>query len=64
MKALIRVVGVMLVAAGILFAAQGASYVHWPAESFMLDQRVWVGRGFFLMLIGAALIITARRRRN
>jgi hypothetical protein len=34
--------------------------VHWPAESFMLDQRDWIGRGIIVALVGVALMPTAR----
>ena len=64
MKTALLIVGVLLVASGLLFMLQGAGIVHWPRESFMLDQRPWIGRGIFLILMGLALVFTARRRRR
>jgi hypothetical protein len=47
---------------GILWVGQGTGVVHWPASSFMLDQRPWATRGAILAVVGVALIMFARRR--
>jgi hypothetical protein len=49
---------------GLLWIGQGAGYVHWPASSFMLDQRPWIARGAGLMVVGLVLILVSRRRKN
>ncbi len=64
MKRAFFAAGFALLAMGLLFALQGAGIVHWPRESFMLDQRPWIWRGIFLILMGLALVFTARRRRR
>ncbi|MBA3896576.1 MAG: hypothetical protein H0X36_05480 [Sphingomonadaceae bacterium] len=62
MKALLLVLGVLAVAMGALWIGQGLGYVHWPASSFMLDQRPWAVYGALLAVAGVALILFSRRR--
>ena len=45
MSALLLLIGVAALAAGLLFLGQGLGYVRWPAESFMIDQTIWVYYG-------------------
>jgi hypothetical protein len=59
--AAIFLAGLIVLAFGTLFTLQGAGVVHWPRESFMLDQREWVERGLVIALAGLALILTAWR---
>jgi hypothetical protein len=54
-------IGVLAVAAGALFAAQGLGYVRWPAESFMIGQTDWIYYGAAIAIAGLALIMAARR---
>ena len=61
---LVLILGVLVFAGGTLFALQGSGVVHWPAESFMLDQRDWVEKGIVVAMIGAALMLTAWRIRK
>ena len=62
-RAGLTALGLLLLLAGLLWAAQGAGLVMWPAESFMLQQRSWVTYGLVTAIIGAAVIVVARRRR-
>lgn len=57
-------IGVMLTLVGLLWVGQGLGYVHWPRESFMLDQRPWADRGAALAVGGLLLILVARRIRR
>ena len=57
----ILVLGLVIFAFGTLFTLQGAGVVHWPRESFMLDNRDWIERGIVVALIGLGLILTAWR---
>ena len=61
MKALLLLIGVLALAAGLLFTGQGLGYVRWPAESFMIGQTNWVYYGGALAAAGLALIMVARR---
>ena len=64
MKTALLILGVILLGFGILFALQGAGIVHWPRESFMLDQRDWIERGALVGLLGAALVFSSWRTRK
>ena len=55
------IVGVAMALTGALWIGQGLGYVHWPASSFMLDQRPWADRGAVLAVAGLVLVLIARR---
>lgn len=58
------IVGVAAALMGALWIGQGLGYIHWPASSFMLDQRPWADRGAALAVVGLLLILIARRIRR
>jgi len=62
MKAALLITGVAAALIGLLWIAQGSGLVHWPASSFMIDQRPWITRGAILALVGLILMVTSRRR--
>ena len=62
MRIALTVLGVLALLMGLLWIGQGLGYIHWPAQSFMLDQRPWALRGAFLAVVGVILIVFARRR--
>ena len=62
MKTALLILGLLALAMGLLWIGQGAGLVHWPASSFMIDQRPWIARGAILAFIGLALIVVSRRR--
>lgn len=64
MKALVTFVGVLLLAAGLLFAGQGAGVIDWPSSSFMLGAKQWETHGLVLAGIGLILIVVGWRRRS
>ena len=55
--------GILMTLIGVLWIGQGLGYIHWPASSFMLDQRPWADRGAVLAVLGLVLILAARRLR-
>jgi hypothetical protein len=57
------IVGIAATLMGLLWVGQGAGLIHWPASSFMIDQRPWVARGALLILFGVAAIAASRVRR-
>lgn len=63
MKTGLTIAGVAALLMGLLWIGQGLGYVHWPASSFMLDQRPWALRGAILAVIGVGLLVYARSRR-
>lgn len=62
MKRALAIPGVLMIAMGLLWVGQGLGWVHWPPESFMLDQRPWAWRGGALAVAGIGLMLWARRR--
>ena len=63
MRVLALIVGVAALLIGLLWVGQGSGLIHWPASSFMLDQRPWITRGAVLAVIGLILIAISRARR-
>jgi len=61
MRTLFILVGIVVAAAGLFFMAQGAGYIRWPAESFMISQTRWVYYGGAIALAGLLLVLIARR---
>lgn len=62
MKTPLFIAGILAVLMGLLWLGQGLGYIHWPASSFMLDQRPWAARGAVLAVVGLVLIGLSRRR--
>lgn len=62
MKTALLIVGVLAVLVGLLWVGQGLGLVHWPASSFMIDQRPWATRGAILTVVGLVLVLFSRRR--
>ena len=61
MRTLLILIGIVLLAAGLLFVGQGSGYIQWPAESFMVTQTKWVYYGGGIAVVGILLIMIARR---
>jgi hypothetical protein len=62
MKSALLILGVIALLMGLLWIGQGTGYVHWPASSFMIDQRPWALRGAILAAVGLILVVWSRRR--
>jgi len=61
-KATLLVLGLLMIAMGVLWIGQGLNIIRWPESSFMLGVPQWSWRGALLAGLGAALIWFARRR--
>ena len=61
MKLVLLIVGVLAIAMGLLWVGQGLGFIHWPASSFMLDQRIWALWGSLLAIVGGVMVWRARR---
>ena len=59
----LTVLGLLMVAAGALWALQGSGMVMWPASSFMLQQQSWVTYGLITAFAGVLVVALARRGR-
>ncbi|HVF93625.1 MAG TPA: hypothetical protein VM900_04860 [Sphingomonas sp.] len=64
LRPVLLALGVLMTLMGLLWIGQGLGYIHWPASSFMLDQRPWADRGAILAALGLALILVSRRLRR
>ena len=64
MRRALVVIGTLCALLGLLWIGQGLGYIHWPASSFMLDQRPWADRGAAVAVLGLVLILAARRIRR
>jgi hypothetical protein len=62
MKLALVILGSLGLIVGLLWVGQGAGLIHWPASSFMIDQRPWVTRGAILAVAGLILILFSRTR--
>ena len=62
MKTILLMTGVFAIAMGVLWIGQGTGLVHWPASSFMLDQRPWAVRGVILAVVGVLVVRFSRSR--
>jgi hypothetical protein len=62
MKTALLILGLVALLVGLLWVGQGTGLVHWPASSFMIDQRPWVTRGAILAIAGLVLTLLSRRR--
>jgi hypothetical protein len=61
MKTLLMLIGLIFLAAGLLFVGQGSGYVRWPASSFMIREISWVYYGSGIAVVGIILMLVARR---
>ena len=62
MRIAVLIVGIAALLMGLLWIGQGAGLIHWPASSFMIDQRPWIARGAILAVVGLMLIVWRVRR--
>jgi hypothetical protein len=63
MRRALTILAIFCILMGLLWVGQGLGLVHWPASSFMIDQRPWATRGAILAVVGIALLVVARRKR-
>ena len=61
MRRLLMIVGLLLLALGLLWIGQGTGAVAWPASSFMINQLQWAGYGAMVAAIGLILIWQSQR---
>lgn len=61
MRALLTLVGIVLLLAGIVFIGQGSGYFPYPAESFMIKETRWVYYGGAIAVAGLLIIVFGRR---
>ncbi len=64
MKWPLMLIGIVVLAAGLVFVGQGLGYIRWPASSFMISEIKWAYYGGGIAVVGILLIIIAHGRRT
>jgi hypothetical protein len=64
MRALLTIIGIVVLLAGLVFVGQGSGYFPYPAESFMIGQTRWVQYGAAIAAAGLLILLVARRVRR
>ena len=62
MRMLLTVLGALMILSGLLWSAQGAGLFPYPAQSFMVGSRPWVGYGLGFAALGLVVLLLGRRR--
>jgi hypothetical protein len=62
MRGAFILVGIVMLAAGLLFTAQGTGLFPYPRSSFMVSQTGWIYKGLGIAVVGLLLILAGRRR--
>ena len=57
----LQILSVLAALMGLLWIGQGLGLVHWPASSFMLDQRPWAFYGLLLVIVALCIGLVGRR---
>jgi hypothetical protein len=60
----VKILGAILLVCGLFFAAQGAGWIAWPPESFMVSRSPWIGYGLAIAAAGLALTWAAGRNKE
>jgi cell division protein FtsW (lipid II flippase) len=61
MQALLIIVAVILLIAGIVFIGQGSGYFPYPRSSFMISQTRWIYYGAGIAIVGLLILLFAWR---
>ena len=61
MRKSLLILGVVMLAVGLLWIGQGTGVIAWPRSSFMINQLQWAGYGALLSAVGLILIWQGRR---
>lgn len=61
MRLLLSVLGVLMVALGLVWIGQGSGYFPYPAASFMINQAPWIYWGLLAVAAGVIVFFISRR---
>jgi hypothetical protein len=56
------VVSYLALVAGLIWMGQGAGFIRYPANSFMIDQSPWIWRGAIVAAAGSIGVWVSRRK--
>jgi hypothetical protein len=60
-KAVLRILGAIMVLMGVVWVGQGSGTFPYPASSFMIDQTPWIYYGLIMAVAGVVVMVMARR---
>jgi hypothetical protein len=55
------VVSYLAIVAGLIWMGQGAGFIRYPVNSFMIDQSPWIWRGAIVAAAGVIAVLVSRR---
>ncbi len=61
MRKVLLVLGLIMLAIGLLWIGQGTGAFPWPRSSFMVGEIQWVGYGTAMAALGLVLIWQSKR---
>ncbi|MBI5132283.1 MAG: hypothetical protein HZA66_22810 [Rhodopseudomonas palustris] len=61
MRTLFLVIGSLAVLMGLVWTGQGAGWIQWPEQSFMINQSQWMWYGASTAFGGLMLILISRK---
>jgi uncharacterized membrane protein len=61
MRKSLLILGLLMLAIGLLWIGQGTGAIAWPKTSFMINQIQWAGYGAVVAALGLILIWQSRR---
>lgn len=64
MKTALKVLGVLMMIAGIIWVGQGTGYFPYPASSFMINDMTWTYIGAATAVAGAVIFYFAHGRKK
>jgi hypothetical protein len=61
MRNALRIIGIVLIAVGLLWIGQGTGYFPYPRSSFMINQSPWIIWGLVAGAAGFLMLWASRR---
>ena len=61
-KVLLLVASVFVLLIGLIWMGQGAGYIQYPPESFMINQSQWIWRGALVAAAGLIGVLLTWRK--
>ena len=59
MKTGLLIVGLLAIACGLVWAAQGSGYFPYPKQSFMINEAIWIYIGLAVAAAGVVATVVA-----
>ncbi len=63
-RIILTILGVLMILLGLVWIGQGSGAFPYPAESFMINQTVWIYWGLLLAAAGVVVLWISRKARS